>query len=81
MWLSVFYYIWRGWRRAGPTGANGRYFLAALLGSITFFLTSLIEATFADEEVRQLLMFIWAAGLWPYYNIKDTDQEESGAGS
>ncbi|MCH7689568.1 MAG: hypothetical protein IIA17_00810, partial [candidate division Zixibacteria bacterium] len=38
---------------------------AAAVGSIAFFMTSLTEATFSDEEVRQLLMFVWAAGLYP----------------
>jgi O-antigen ligase len=45
-----------------------RIALASLLGSVVFLMTSLTEATFADEEVRQLLMFLWAAGLAVRYN-------------
>ena len=60
---------WRGWR-GRLTGFEGRgsCFLAALLGSAFFLVASLTEATFADEEVRQLLMFVWAIGLAPWYN-------------
>jgi O-antigen ligase len=45
-----------------------RFALAALVGSVVFLLTSLTEATFADEEVRQMLMFLWAVGLSVRYN-------------
>lgn len=44
--------------------------MASLMGSATFFASAFTEATFADEEVRQMLMFVWAAGLWPLYNSK-----------
>lgn len=40
---------------------------AALWASAAFLVTSLTEATFADEEVRQMLMFIWAIGLFELY--------------
>ena len=42
----------------GPALAFG-----ALVASVGFMVSSLTEATFADEEVRQLLMAIWGAGL------------------
>ena len=45
-----------------------RIALASLVGSVVFLMTSLTEATFADEEVRQMLMFLWAAGLAVRYN-------------
>ncbi len=45
-----------------------RFALAALVGSVVFLMTSLTEATFADEEVRQMLMFLWAVGLSVRYN-------------
>ena len=69
MWVVALGLFWRGWR-AGPNVSEeaARCFLAALLGSAAFFITSLTEATFADEEVRQMLMFVWAVGLWPLYN-------------
>lgn len=40
---------------------------ASLVGATVFLMTSLTEATFADEEVRQLLMFIWGLGLAVWY--------------
>jgi O-antigen ligase len=60
------------WDNLGPDGTLA---LAALVGSVVFFVTSLFEATFADEEVRQMLMFIWAAGLWLWY--KGSNWEET----
>ena len=66
LWISVLGYFFVGWRRRRAFTGEGRFFLAALLGSVVFLFTSLTEATFADEEVRQMLMFIWAAGLWPW---------------
>ncbi|MCM2271456.1 MAG: O-antigen ligase family protein [candidate division Zixibacteria bacterium] len=51
-----------------------RIALASLVGSVVFLMTSLTEATFADEEVRQMLMFVWAAGLSARYN------DSAGAG-
>jgi len=68
VWVMVLWFLIRGWReRQGRFRGYGRYFMAGLLGSVLFFLTSLTEASFADEEVRQLLMFVWAVGLWPWY--------------
>lgn len=51
-----------------------RIALASLIGSVVFLMTSLTEATFADEEARQMLMFVWAAGLAVRYN------DSAGAG-
>jgi len=75
MWLAALGYFWKGWRMRRKAEPDGTLALAALVGSVVFFVTSLFEATFADEEVRQMLMFIWAAGLWPRY--KGFDQEET----
>jgi O-antigen ligase len=63
MWIAVFVSLWRSYRRPGLTEKQRRLVLAALMGSLLFWMGSQIEATFADEEVRQLLMFVWAAGL------------------
>jgi len=73
MWVAAIGYFWKGRRRAREAGSQGGIVLAALAGSIVFFITSFFEATFADEEVRQMLMFIWAAGLWPWYKGSDRD--------
>ncbi|MFQ6007822.1 MAG: O-antigen ligase family protein [Candidatus Zixiibacteriota bacterium] len=67
MWIAAVSYFWKGWRMRHETGSDGIFSLAALLGSLVFFVTSIFEATFADEEVRQMLMFIWAAGLRLWY--------------
>ncbi len=71
MWLLVLGYFWAGRRNGRFSDSERRFCLAALLGSVVFFITSLVEATFADEEVRQMLMFVWAAGLWPWYKQRD----------
>ncbi len=68
MWLSVLLYFWIGYRRAGPETEQRCRSVAALLGSILFLGTSMTEATFVDEEVRALLMFVWAIGLSVWYN-------------
>ena len=70
MWISVFVYLRRSWRQADNPEWRRRLLLGAILGSTMFLLTSLIEATFVDEEVRQLLMIIWAAGLSASYKEK-----------
>jgi len=67
LWLTVLIYFWIGYRRAGPKTVERRASVAALLGSIVFFCTSLTESTFVDEEVRTLLMFVWGVGLSCWY--------------
>lgn len=64
MWVVVLRLLWRR-ARSHPGDESRFYSRAALLASIMFLLSSISEATFADEEVRQMLMFIWAVGLWP----------------
>lgn len=48
-------------QRDGPS-------LAALGGSICLFVISMFHGVFVDEEVRALLMFLWAVGLAGEYN-------------
>jgi O-antigen ligase len=68
LWLVVLRKILSA-RNVPPSGdQENDLSLPALLGCIVFISTALFEATFADEEVRQVLMFIWAAGLFPLYN-------------
>jgi len=66
LWLYVLWLQFRLWR-ADPGSVESSFAFAGLMASVLFLLTSMTEATFADEEVRQLLMLIWAAGLWPLY--------------
>lgn len=54
------------------TSSRGRALaFGALVASVGFLVTSLTEATFADEEVRQLLMAIWGAGLVGVYSEQE----------
>jgi hypothetical protein len=74
IWLTLFVYLVRMRRKYLRAQIHNpaawerlRFCTASLLGSAVFFVSALTEATFADEEVRQLLMFVWAAGLWTTY--------------
>ncbi|MCB2229949.1 O-antigen ligase family protein [bacterium] len=68
MWLVAMWFFWRGYRVTRDTGdGEAGWYLAALAGSICFFGTSLVEATWVDEEVRQLLMVVWGVGLSGWY--------------
>ncbi|HOP05861.1 MAG TPA: O-antigen ligase family protein [candidate division Zixibacteria bacterium] len=71
LWLTV---LWRQFRnfRQGINPTAQRLALAGLLGSLLFLISSATEATFSDEEVRQLLMFLWATGL-PIWYKNETD--------
>ncbi len=71
MWGCVLLYLWIGYRRAGPDTRARRLLAASLLGSVVFLASSATEATFADEEARQVLMFVWAVGLSVWYKAPD----------
>jgi O-antigen ligase len=55
--------------------------VGALFGIGAFLVTGLTEATFFDEEVRQMLMLVWAFGLWPLGIAPATDPDLSGKSS
>lgn len=65
MWCAIGWATIRAWRVTWKDPEGRRWVGAAVVGSVVFLLCSVTEATFFDEEVRQLLMFVWAAGLWP----------------
>ena len=65
LWISLFLYYKQGLTGKLVKKAEKPYIWAACCGSLVFLISSLTEATFADEEVRQMLMFVWATGLWP----------------
>lgn len=77
VWFMVFSFLWRGWKRWRDEPLSGAFVLGSLLASTVFFISALTEATFADEEVRQMLMFVWAAGLWQWYNEKTGENHNS----
>ncbi len=79
-WIAGFALCWMGWRQQRQFSGRLRYFAAGLIGSVMFFISSLTEASFADEEVRELLMFVWAMGLWQWSTAED-EKIESKAGA
>ncbi len=65
IWVVVFFRLHQIWHKSEALSDKKIFAGAAAVAGLTFILTSLTEATFADEEIRQLLMAIWSAGLWP----------------
>jgi len=63
IWAAALGLFWKAYRSERVSEEDRRLALAAILGSVVFLVSSLSECTFGDEEVRQMLMFIWAAGL------------------
>jgi O-antigen ligase len=69
MWAVVLRTLIKGWWRSRKdAGIESAFLSASLVGSICYLGVSLYEAAFVDEEVRQLLMFVWAVGLAVWYN-------------
>ncbi|MDF1544213.1 MAG: O-antigen ligase family protein [bacterium] len=67
LWLALFLVVsiklFQTGKAAVGSGFHDLMPRAALLATLFFLAASMTEAVFADEEVRQGLMFIWAAGL------------------
>ena len=63
LWIVVIHRLWRVRRRAGTTTAAFALSTGALVASAAFLTGSMTEAAIADEELRQLLFALWAAGL------------------
>ncbi len=62
IWVLVMLNLWRGYRINLPDSVARGLSFGALMASVAFLVSALTEATFADEEVRQVLMAIWGAG-------------------
>jgi len=58
-WVVIFVRMVRHLRRLKEKTFIRAVIFATFLGSAVFFITSLSESTFADEEVRLLLMAVW----------------------
>lgn len=58
-WVVILYKILSLLRRLKEPGLEKGVVFGIFLSSVVFFLTSLYEATFADEEIRLLLMAVW----------------------
>ncbi len=63
IWIVILGRIKRVWLSKREDNLLQAVSFGALLGSIVFLAASMTETLFADEEVRQLLMFIWGIGL------------------
>jgi len=74
IWVALFWHLHQGWHNSELNRSKRIFCGAAAVGSVAFFMTSLTESTFSDEEVRQLLMFVWAAGLYPLVGHKRAPQ-------
>lgn len=71
IWATLFGYLKSGINSTTRFVGQKRYVYASLVASFAFFVSSMTEATFADEEVRQMLMFIWAFGLFGWAENKE----------
>lgn len=66
LWVTVLGFCYRA-QRADNLGLNERALaLGALIGSTGFLMTSLFDIPFGHSTTRQMLMFIWGAGLGMY---------------
>ncbi|MDX9857666.1 MAG: O-antigen ligase family protein [candidate division Zixibacteria bacterium] len=72
MWLVAVGYFWLGWRRSRIDDPQAVWYLMALAGSVCFLGTSMYEATWVDEEVRQLLMVLWGFGFSGWYRLDNS---------
>jgi O-antigen ligase len=73
LWTALLYSLTRQWRQAGEDPEGRRQLAISMIGSVVFLVASMTEATFSDEEVRTLLMLVWAIGLSGVYKPTETD--------
>jgi O-antigen ligase len=76
IWVLIFIYLKNCMISSNSLFLNNYYWIAAIASSFAFFMTSITEATFSDEEVRHLLMFVWAVGLYPWALIEKKMSEQ-----
>jgi O-antigen ligase len=70
LWVTVWGYCFRAYRSTVLTSDDRSLVLGALVGSTGFLVTSLFDVPFAGPTARQMLMFVWAAGLAMYVKSK-----------
>jgi O-antigen ligase len=70
MWAAVLYFAWRAWRSRQTSEVYRQLAFASLLGTICFAVTSMFDIPFGHSTTRQMLMFVWAAGLAAYLNSR-----------
>jgi O-antigen ligase len=76
LWGAVLFSMGRAWQAAAGDPERRRRLAIGLVGSVVFLAASMTEATFSDEEVRAVLMLVWAIGLSAVYKTA----EVSGSG-
>jgi len=59
IWIAILIRIYSSFKRCARDGIPNIIPRAIFLATIGFFLTSMYEATFADEEIRMMLMALW----------------------
>jgi len=70
VWVAVLWSQLKRRRETAESSSERGLLTMSLIGSIVFLVASMTEATFSDEEVRALLMLVWALGLSAVYNRK-----------
>lgn len=65
LWLVILIYLWTGYLKVRRDKNNEQIavLLAVICGSICYLITSMVHSIYFDDELRQLLMFLWAFGL------------------
>ena len=72
LWAALLYSLGRAWRRASNDPESRCRLAIGIVGSIVFLAASMTEATFSDEEVRTVLLVVWAVGLSEVYKPAET---------
>jgi len=63
LWGVALRALWRFRKLSHLTDNRRAIVVAAIAGSVVFFVSGLSEASFADEETRAVLMLMWGLGL------------------
>lgn len=71
-WTSIIWLSWRAYNYTGGSENTRRLALGAVLGSTCFFATSMFDIPFGHSTTRQLLMFVWGAGIAAYLAYRKT---------
>ncbi len=73
LWAVILWRLYKGYMKC-PEGFQKGLIFGAFLASVVFLVMSQVEAFFADEEVRLLLMFFWGIGLAVLGNMKASER-------
>ncbi len=70
LWVTVLGYCLRAYRSMALTPEDRGLALGALAATIGYLVSSMFDTPFAGQTSRQMLMFVWAAGLAMYLKSK-----------